>query len=132
MKGDGSEPEVDTDSDHEFHAKLWKTLVLLKFDHARFGAVYFVIEGLATVGENPVDHSRYYYEEHTCPINFIHGVPLIANGGDLDPHGLFEVVDAKWMPQRYVEATAKDDAQGFSPPSAVNDLLVEMFPALLA
>lgn len=37
------------------------------------------------------DHLVYYYEEHTCPTNFL-GVELIVRNGDADPHGIFEYV----------------------------------------
>jgi hypothetical protein len=34
------------------------------------------------------DHNRYFYEEHTCPINWTRCVTEIKIGDDDDPHGL--------------------------------------------
>lgn len=118
------EPEqiVPTDSQHPFHSALRKTLVLLKIE-AKAGPIYFVVEGLQSWpledGQTLADACEYFYEEHTCPTNFI-DVPLISFGGDHDPHGVFEVVDAIWMTTEYAET--KDD-EGY---------LVEAFPQLEA
>lgn len=37
------------------------------------------------------ENQRYYYEEHTCPTNFI-GAQLISIEGDQDRHGLFNYI----------------------------------------
>lgn len=37
-------------------------------------------------------NSRYFYEEHTCPTNWMQDVAEIRVGDDADPHGLFEFV----------------------------------------
>lgn len=37
--------------------------------------------------------SRYYYEEHTCPTNYLRDVvKVISEDGDEDPHGIFKFV----------------------------------------
>ena len=37
---------------------------------------------------------RYYYEEHTCPTNYLRAEMVIeADTMDDDPHGIFEFVD---------------------------------------
>ena len=109
---------VHNGSTHEFHQKLRKTLVLLKID-AKESPVYFVVEGLGewpSTIEGMVSHARYFYEEHTCPTNFIR-VPLISTGGDSDPHGVFEFVDAVWMMSEY-------------DPDDCEEYLAEVFPQL--
>lgn len=45
--------------------------------------------------ENPDDadsNTRYYYEEHTCPTNFLGVEEVITDDGDHDPHGIFKFV----------------------------------------
>ncbi len=96
---------VRTSSTHPAHNSLRKTLVLLRID-GKIGPIYFVVEGLNTWPETldeMIGHARYFYEEHTCPTNFI-GVPLISIAGDHDPHGLFKFVDAVWMMDEYKAA----------------------------
>lgn len=49
----------------------------------------FLIVASDTYGR-PVedDHQRYFYEEHTCPVNYFRSVKEIKVGDDDDPHGL--------------------------------------------
>lgn len=118
---------VRTDSDHEFHRNLYKTLNLLCIGTAG-EPVYFVIEGLSVWEDKPwPDHinalqesSAYFYEEHTCPTNFIR-IPMIFHDGDADPHGVFEFVEAVWMTTEYVAA----DKLG-----GKREYLAEVFPQL--
>jgi hypothetical protein len=102
---------VRTESAHPAHADMRRTLVLLKLDVAE-GPIYFVVEGLhawpATIGELR-DEASYFYEESTCPTNFI-GAVLISQGGDHDPHGLFDFVDVVWMLDEYLAAKAEGRA----------------------
>lgn len=110
---------VRTDSTHPAHADLRKTLNLLKIE-GKDGPIYFVVEGLSqwpmTLTEMK-NHAEYFYEEHTCPTNFIR-IPMISHAGDCDPHGVFEFVDAVWMMDEYQE----DD----------DEYLIEVFPQLAA
>ena len=108
---------VSIESTHPAHANLRKTLVLLKIE-GKEAPIFFVVEGLSTwpsTREELLEHERYFYEEHTCPTNFIR-IPMIATGGDCDPHGVFDFVDAVWMMDEYQE---NDD-----------DYLSEVFPQL--
>ena len=114
------EPEfmVRTDSAHPAHDNLRKTLNLLKIE-AKGEPVYFVVEGLCQwpkTNAEMVESAEYFYNEHTCPTNFI-DVPMISRDGNHDPHGLFEFVDAVWMTNEY----DKDNA---------DEYLVEVFPQL--
>jgi len=38
------------------------------------------------------EHRRYFYEEHTCPTNFVRVKQFLIDGDD-DPHGIFEFHD---------------------------------------
>lgn len=42
--------------------------------------------------EDFFDHQKYFYEEHTCPTNWVSEIEEIVFEGDHDPHGLFELV----------------------------------------
>ncbi len=39
-----------------------------------------------------MDSQRYYYEEHTCPSNFLGVEKVMDDSGDEDPHGIFAFV----------------------------------------
>jgi hypothetical protein len=109
---------VPANSTHPAHQKMRKTLVLLKID-TKEEPVYFVIEGLAEwpmTAADLCDKERFFYEEHTCPTNFIR-IPMICQGGDTDPHGVFEFVDAVWMMDEYDSEEA-------------SEYLAEVFPQL--
>jgi hypothetical protein len=61
--------------------------------------IYFVIEDTwyrqnktESLGE-AISHKHYYYDEHTCPTNWIRGIEVIMFKQDQDPHGVFEFVD---------------------------------------
>lgn len=51
--------------------------------------VYFVIG--SDVGRNSEhgEHTEYYYNEHSCPTNWLKDIRLICIEHDTDPHGLF-------------------------------------------
>lgn len=104
-----------TTSAHSAHDKLRKTYCLLSIT-ATDGKAYFVVEGLqewpSTYEDMQID-KRYFYEEHTCPINYMR-IPLISFNGDRDPHGLFKFEEAVWM--------IREDAD--------EDYLCEIFPQL--
>jgi hypothetical protein len=41
------------------------------------------------------DHEKYFYEEHTCPTNWLREVEQMTCEGDHDPHGLFRFVSVE-------------------------------------
>lgn len=45
--------------------------------------------------EDYVEHQRYFYDEHTCPTNWMRHVEEISVGNDFDPHGIFEFVSVE-------------------------------------
>lgn len=45
--------------------------------------------------EEYAEHQRYFYNEHTCPTNFMRNVEKIVFEGDEDPHGVFEFVSVE-------------------------------------
>lgn len=51
---------------------------------------------LVTSDRHPTDRewegTRYYYEEHSCPTNWLKCIELISINGDQDPHGLIRYI----------------------------------------
>jgi|SRR6185437_4520994 len=60
----------------------------------RSGNILLAVKGMYFNGELDVDNSRYFYEEHTCPTNYLKDVEMVIDlkNGDTDPHGIFEFV----------------------------------------
>lgn len=56
--------------------------------------VYFVVAGSKISPRDNRDeelgHTKFFYEEHTCPTNWLGEVLEVVDRGDRDPHGLFE------------------------------------------
>lgn len=77
------------------------TLVLLKLNVPDTD-IHIVVRGMdfSEVGSiEGDDHTEYYYNEHTCPWNYL-GLP-IKEGEDTDPHGLFVFQEKVLMPEGY-------------------------------
>lgn len=69
-----------------------KALVLL-----RQGKVGLVVEGMIFHSHSSKEDShghQFFYDEHTCPINFMRYVRAVVDLGSksVDPHGIFEYV----------------------------------------
>lgn len=75
----------------------WRSLVLLqsevdpKLYIVTKGFTRLMKDGVRPPYEETAEHNRYYYEEHTCPTNFM-SVERIIYNGDYDPHGIFKYV----------------------------------------
>lgn len=67
------------------------TLDLLRLDPLP-QSLFLIAKGL--VWNDKIDPSgkEYYYEQHTCPINYFHDAEVVIFGNDNDPHGLFRYV----------------------------------------
>jgi hypothetical protein len=118
----GGETLVPVDSRHPFHADMFKTLDLLALSLADGSKLYFVVEGCTKFEDMDEVRSwrQHFYEEHTCPTNFIR-IEAIVHNGDHDPHGVFEYVDTVWMTDAYVRAEEEGTAA---------DYLASVFPQL--
>ena len=73
-----------------------KTLVALRHNN-----IFLLVEGM--VFNNDYSSDEYYYNEHTCPTNYLRRVEVIIDGdnNDPDPHGLFEYMKAIPYPENY-------------------------------
>ncbi len=58
--------------------------------------VTVIVEGMSFHPDDEpdgfVERQRYYYEEHTCPSNFLGVEKVMDDSGDEDPHGIFSFV----------------------------------------
>lgn len=74
------------------------TVVVLALD-PQPKPVYLAVSG-RTYGFD-TENDRYFYEEHTCPTNWIGDVAMILSDGDHDPHGLFRHVATRVVPRDF-------------------------------
>lgn len=110
-------PPVHCGSDK--HPDMFKTLNLLRLNLVE-GPLFFIVEGVAPFKGDAADlDGEYFYEEHTCPTNFI-PIEAIFTPTDDDPHGAFEYVRSVWMPADYEER--RDDC------GEQDAMLREIFP----
>jgi hypothetical protein len=85
-----------------------ETRALLKLEPLK-GDVYIEVEGMTFLGvgetidgKDLVEDSRYYYEEGTCPTNYLGSIREIWEGDyGMDPHGLFKLIDVVPAPPEY-------------------------------
>lgn len=86
----GSETQV-IKNDRRF-SRTFDLLVL----ESQTKPVYFVMAGknyhLGQSDKDADEYKRYYYEEHSCPTNWIGDASMIAIDGNTDPHGILSFV----------------------------------------
>lgn len=74
------------------------------------------------------DQIRYYYEEHTCPTNWMQGcVHMLSLDGDTDPHGAFDFVRAMTYPEVWKGQEARQPSTWGH---ENEDVLIAAFPEL--
>ena len=78
--------------------RSWHNWDILELAGAGETIVRLVVPGLSFEKDRKLDEElerkRFYYEENTCPTNYLRRATLVASGdrehwGDDDPHGLF-------------------------------------------
>ena len=94
-------------------SRFIKTLDLLMLEPQK-KPVYFVLAG-KHFADGDSDHT-YFYEEHSCPTNWIHRTEMIATGGDTDPHGVLKFLRSEPYPDFSNEPNEQDT------------VIVELFP----
>ena len=83
-----------------------RSLALLKFD-GKNGPVFFVMdhdryrEDTTEGDEQNQESQRYFFEEHSCPTNWLHECVAVIEDGDTDPHGFLDFVHAVDVPQDF-------------------------------
>lgn len=73
-----------------------RSMVLLKFD-GKDGPTFFVMdhkryEQPDDTPESIQSSTRYLFEEHSCPTNWLRECAAVIQDGDCDPHGFLEFV----------------------------------------
>ena len=96
-----------------------RTSVLLSLNVATAEPLHIVVPGMMfvkqgkTIEEELVEVNKtdkYFYEEHTCPSNYL-GFP-IKLGNDTDPHGVFSHQQTILMPEDYDGSINIKDVKG--------------------
>lgn len=94
------------------HPACYKTLSLLRLYERSGSPVFFILESVAHIDhENPLDDA-YFYNEHSCPTNYV-PVEAIFTPDDDDPHGVFDYVRTAWYTKSYDEAKERGDGDEF-------------------
>lgn len=90
------------------------SVALLKFD-GKDGSVFFVMKhdryrsnGSVETDADNQEHQRYFFEEHSCPTNWLRECIAVIEAGDTDPHGFLDFVRAVDVPNDFDE---DDDSQ---------------------
>src|SRR3990167_1571469 len=87
-------------------------MALLKFD-GKDGPVFFVMDharyhdGESESDEENQSHQRFFFEEHSCPTNWLAECVAVIEDGDCDPHGFLDFVRAVDVSEDF---DADDDA----------------------
>lgn len=101
-----------------------RAMALLRFD-GKDGPVFFVMDRkYHTAGEEVEElqsHDSYFFEEHSCPINWLRDCVKVIQDGDVDPHGFLSHVRSVEVPRDFDE---DDD-------DAVRDLFPDCFPTVI-
>ncbi len=95
--------------------------------------VYLARHGFSIVGDrgtvgkdHPIDSpehqdsTRFYYEQHSCPTNWLNDVVMVAVGNDHDPHGVIE----------FVRRVARPAAVGGHDCQSEDEAVLEAFPEI--
>ena len=61
---------------------------------------WLLVKGMEFSKHRGTGDSRYFYEEHTCPINYMHSIEEVIVHGSTDPHGIFNWVKTLTIPRR--------------------------------
>jgi hypothetical protein len=81
-------------------------------------SIYLKIKGMYWHKDNVESHNEYFYEEHTCPVNYFRDVEEIWLGVEgEDPHGLAKYVTA------YPREINTTDINSYVMPDHVKQLL---------
>lgn len=95
--------------------KKAKTLVLLRLNIETDKPVHVIVKGMLFYGydetpgsklQDQQSHDEYFYNEHTCPWNWIR--KPIKVGDDCDPHGVFVHQETILMPEEFEDGNIHD------------------------
>ena len=102
--------DVVLSKDEDNKKRHTRSMALLKFE-GKDGPVFFVMDhdryrggtGQDETDEANQDHQRYFFEEQSCPTNWLRECVAVIEDGDCDPHGFLDFVRAVDVPQDFDE-----------------------------
>lgn len=100
--------EVELRKVENRRTKTTRSMALLKFD-GKEHPVFFVMDHrrywaeLNESDEENQGHQRYFFEEHSCPTNWLRECVAVIEEGDCDPHGFLEFIRAVDVPEDFSE-----------------------------
>ena len=83
-----------------------RSMALLKFE-GKDGPVFFVMDhdryrdSSDETDEDNQNHQRYFFEEQSCPKNWLRDCAAVIQDGDCDPHGFLDFVRAVDVPNDF-------------------------------
>ncbi len=109
------------------------SLTLLRTSHplSTGDYVYIVVREVLFPGFNSPEHLSYWYNEHSCPTNYL-GLQIFE-GCNSDPHGLLQWVDTIKRPtteEYQAMSEASSGIKGFDETDLSWDNLLALFPRL--
>jgi hypothetical protein len=100
--------DVELTKDEGNGQSFTRSLALLKFE-GKEGPVFFVMDHnryrstLTETDEENQDAQRYFFEEGSCPTNWLRECVVVIEDGDTDPHGFLDFVRAVDVPEDFNE-----------------------------
>lgn len=92
------------------HSDKAPNLALLALKTVDENTVYFIVDTFldASDTEEARGNASYFYNEHSCPTNYI-PIEAVFTHDDDDPHGVFDFIRVAPKPEGYDEPTADRD-----------------------
>lgn len=77
------------------------------------GPLFFIAKSIRLSISNDTEeetqsHEVYFFEEHSCPTNWLRDIVAVIEDGDCDPHGIFDVIRSIHIPDDF---STDDDSQ---------------------
>lgn len=73
----------------------------------------YIVRSASHPTDRAHDGTKYYYETHSCPTNWLKDIQMVGIDGDQDPHGLIEYVGSATFDQKAVDDCNHDWSQTF-------------------
>lgn len=103
--------DVEVTRENDGAPSFSRSMALLRFD-GKSGPVFFVMDHNryhSAPGESDEEnqsHQRYFFEEHSCPTNWLRECVCVIQNDDTDPHGFLSFVRASDVPEDFDEYQA--------------------------
>lgn len=74
--------------------------------------VYFILSTAHPTDSEP-ESTKFFYESHSCPTNWLRDIEMISIEGDQDPHGLIEYIGSAPFDQSVADDCNHDWSETF-------------------